>query len=153
MKLGHEAMGLYLQRAVSFIVSDIAKIQEFHCSSNLYSPDLGGPTRPSVLSTAGPTPEDFLRLRSGSIPACRAAAGEPRQGRRLQSRSGHHTVHTSQETVTRQVRGGWTGGNCSYYCRSSQVNMFSLKSLALLLLVSSLAQAHSLEKRETTVSK
>ena len=55
MKLGHEAMGLYLQRAVSFIVSDIAKIQEFHCRSNLYSPDLGGPTRPSVLSTAGPT--------------------------------------------------------------------------------------------------
>merc|ERR1711992_353579 len=36
--------------------------------------------------------------------------------------------------------------------RSSQVNMFSLKSLALLLLVSSLAQAHSLEKRETTVT-
>jgi len=36
--------------------------------------------------------------------------------------------------------------------RSSQVNMFSLKSLALLLLVSSLAQAHSLKKRETTVT-
>merc|ERR1711988_394627 len=36
--------------------------------------------------------------------------------------------------------------------RSSQVNMFSLKSLALLLLVSSLAQAHSLDKRETTVT-
>merc|ERR1712014_203364 len=36
--------------------------------------------------------------------------------------------------------------------RLSQVNMFSLKSLALLLMVSSLAQAHSLEKRETTVS-
>jgi len=35
---------------------------------------------------------------------------------------------------------------------SPQVNMFSLKALALVLTVASLGEAHSLEKRETTVT-